>query len=127
MAADLHKFGHRMSAVTRSFSLDVSRNRQVSLVWAGVAAAIFSGSVFLHWPITLACERAIQKLGFAAYQWPAAAIFLAVGLTMAVIISRRLVLVGGLWISVNVLVRRLANRGVRVAGVEYAMAGGGQR
>ena len=57
--------------------------------WLASAAAVFSGFMFLHWPITRFCEGVIVRLGFTAYQFVAAAIFLAGGLAAAALLSRR--------------------------------------
>jgi hypothetical protein len=89
MAADLHKSGHHMSAVTPPGPGRASTTEQLSPLWLALSAAVFSAFVFLHWPITRFCEGVIARLGFAAYQWVAAALFLAVGLVTIATLSRR--------------------------------------
>jgi hypothetical protein len=52
--------------------------------WFAAATSLFLGFVFLHWPVTLFCERLIRQFGFAGYQRGMAGGFAAVAVVAAI-------------------------------------------
>src|SRR3954469_13553033 len=52
-------------------------------IWFSAAGVLFLGFVFMHWPVTLLCERLIRQFGFAEYQRGMAAGSVVVGLAAA--------------------------------------------
>ncbi|MGE0705108.1 MAG: hypothetical protein AB7F99_03660 [Vicinamibacterales bacterium] len=53
------------------------------IAWLALAALLFAGFVFLHWPFTQFLEGVVTRMGFATYQRALAGGFLGVGIALA--------------------------------------------